>query len=164
MVATDWAMTSCLSRNYCFQGLVFLWTLFHPIKGGKIPLGYSYAGLDIQETLEGHSRLYLSMVLMLFQARKTPPICFVHLYAPHYVIATKTTHLVVGYTLRDTVSNSEVNRTDGPKIQQLLYHPSPKISSIWPLSNLHLRHGLRTDTNATTTHLPVCPGHSRCHC
>ena len=48
--------------------------------------GLQYAG---HWTSRNHSRLYLSMVLMLFQARKTPLMHFAPPYTPCDVIATK---------------------------------------------------------------------------
>ena len=76
MVAAYCAKDSCLSRNSCFQGLVSLWTLLLPSKEGK------YHWITVITVMQNtghpgkylgtHSRLYLSMVLMLFQAREHP--------------------------------------------------------------------------------------------
>ena len=51
-----------------------------------------------------------------------------------------------------------------PEISTLLYHPSPYIFQSDHYQIIHLRHGLRTDTDTTTTHFPVFPGHCRCYC
>ena len=63
------------------------------------------------------------MVLMLFQARKTPTMCFAHPYALHDIIAAKMMHLVVGHTLRYTVSNFGVNRTYGSQDTAIFVSP-----------------------------------------
>ena len=49
---------------------------------------------------------------------------FVHLYAPHYVIAQIWRHLVVGHTLRYTVSKFGVNRTNGSQ-DTAIFVPHP---------------------------------------
>ena len=72
----------------CAKNSSFFWTLFL-MKGGKI-LDYSHAGhWTSRKHFRKHSRLYLSLVLVLFQARKAPWICFAHLYTPYDIIATK---------------------------------------------------------------------------
>ena len=57
----------------------------------------------LQDTLE-HMRTIQVVSFLAFSARKTPQICFVHLYAPHDV---------VGHTPSYIVSNSAANWTDG---------------------------------------------------
>ena len=63
------------------------------------------------------------------------------------------------------VSNFEANPTDGSQDTASfgILPPLPGSSQsdhYQHLTTQHLRHGLRTNT--TTTHHPVCPGHSRC--
>ena len=162
MVATDWAMDSCPSRNSCFsRNFCFLWTLFSHEKGENT------TGLQLCRT--GHPRNTqetLQVVSFLVFLPENHPWCVLHTHVhPHDIIAWKQCHLVVGHTLMYTLCKFEVNQTDGSWDIDI-FVSSPLFLLIWPLSPpdhpICLRHGFRS--NATTTHHPVWPGHCRHYC
>ena len=78
---------------------------------------------------------------MLFQARETPLMGFMPLYALMTLSPQKQCYLLIGHTLRYIVSKNEVNRTDSSwDIYIFVSYPSPWISpnltiiSTWPPS------------------------------
>ena len=110
-------------------------------QGGKIPLDYSYAGLDIQETLQ--------VVSFLVFCQKTHP---------GYILCTHT-HAVTSLLQKRTPLSGRAH----PQIycvkiwsksnrwflrySNFCILPLSCFFPIWPLSvTQHLRHGLRTDT------------------
>ena len=149
--------------------LLFLWTIedlfLH--KGGK------YHWITVITVMQdtGHPGITPGCIFPCFLP------CFLPGNVPWYVSRTRTHpvtsspqkrhHLVVGHTLRDTVSNFEANWTNGSQDTAIFVsYPSPYNFSYsdhyQQLTAQHLRHGFRTNT--TTTHLPVCPSHCRCYC
>ena len=75
------------------------------------------------------------MVLMLFQARKTPLMHFTPLYTPCDVITIKTMPPSGRAPPRYAVSNSEANWTNGSQDTAIFVSPlSYKFSLFWPLS------------------------------
>ena len=81
-----------------------LLNIVSPIKGGKIPLDYSHSSYAGHWTSRNHSRLYLSL-LWVFSKPENHPGCVSHSHVhPMTSLMQKWCHLVVGHTLKYTVS------------------------------------------------------------
>ena len=133
----------------------------------KIPLDYSYAGLDIQEK---HFRTHLGTLqvvsFLAFLPENASGMHSTHLYAPCDIIDMKTTPPSGrAHPQLHCVKFWSKSHWRFLRYSNFCILPLSCFFPIWPLSvTQHLRHGLRTDTNTTITHHPVCPGHCRCYC
>ena len=81
-----------------------------PIKGGKIPLGYSM--LDTGHPGK-HSGITPGCIFPCFLPEDVPPCVLCTCVHPCDVTAMKMTHPVVGHSLRYTVFKFEADQTNG---------------------------------------------------
>ena len=149
---------NCLSRSSCF-----LWTLFSQRRENTT--GLQYVGhWTSRKTLRKHSRLYLSLLWVFSKPENHPGCILCSLVHPVTSSLLNQHHLVVGHTLKYIVSKNEVNQTDGSRDIGTFVSPLSLNFQSDHYQLIHLKHGLRTDTDTTTTHSPVCPGHCRHYC
>ena len=136
MVATDWTMNSCLSKELLpLHGtLEDLWTLSPHERSDivkEIPLDYSYAGhWTSRKNNSNTPRLYL---LPCFSARKHTPDAFCAPVCTPWHHHHKKHHLVVGHILMCTLSKFEVNQTNSSWDIDI-FVSSPLFFLFWSLS------------------------------
>ena len=100
--------------------------IVNPIKGGKIPLDYSMLNTGHPGITSKTIGTLQVVSFLVFLPENVSWVHFAHLYAPYDVTAMTMTHLVVGHTLRYTVSKFEANWTNGVEdTATFVSYPSP---------------------------------------
>ena len=110
---------TCVSMNFV-----------SPIKGGKIPLGYSM--LDTGHPGK-HSGVTPGCIFPCFLPENIPPMHFVPPLPPVMSLLQKWCHLVVGHPPGTLCQILKQIRLTVPKTQPFLYHPSPKKKTFPPI-------------------------------